>query len=172
MIAFALGGIGVLWVIAGGDLGLLLTMRWNKGDLIFLGGCAALGLYTPLVKLLHRGEAMSLMTFWVLVSGLLWLVLLTGPEIFSIDFTSVPLKAWLGVVYLAIFTTVVSFFLTQYSVLYLGPTRVAAYSYLYPTFVLVLNFLLGHGFPPVDVLPGILIVLAAMVVILRVEKRQ
>ena len=34
--------------------------------------------YTPLVKLLHRGEPMAVMTFWVLVTGSFWLLILGG----------------------------------------------------------------------------------------------
>ena len=66
--------------------------------LIFLGGCFAMGLYTPLVKLLHRGESMAVMTFWVLVTGSLWLMLFAGGRLPAVAWTAVPLFAWLGVV--------------------------------------------------------------------------
>ena len=42
-----------------GDLGRLLALDFNKGDLIFLAGCFAMGFYTPLVKLFHRREPMA-----------------------------------------------------------------------------------------------------------------
>jgi hypothetical protein len=40
-----------------------------------------------------------------------------------------------------------------------------AYSYLYPALVLLLDILLGNGWPGGGVLPGIFIVMAAMFVI-------
>lgn len=165
LVALICGMIGALWVIFRGDLGLFLAMQWNRGDLIFLGGCIAMGLYTPLVRLVHRGESMWLMTYWVLVTGSIWLCLFGGDRVLAVDWASVPTQAWLGVAYLALFTTVITFFLTQYCIPYIGPTRVMAYSYLYPALVLVLDLLLGHGLPPMAVLPGVGIVLLAMVVL-------
>lgn len=165
LLALACGMIGVVWVVFQGDISQFLALDWNRGDLIFLGGCVAMGLYTPLVKLLHRGESMAIMTFWVLVSGSLWLLLITGSKLTTVAWGLVPTFAWLGIAYLVVFTTIVTFFLTQYSVSYLGPTRVAAYSYLYPGLVLVIDLVLGHGLPPLQVIPGIFVVLMAMFVI-------
>jgi drug/metabolite transporter (DMT)-like permease len=165
LLALACGMIGVVWVVFQGDISQFLALDWNRGDLIFFGGCVAMGLYTPLVKLLHRGESMAIMTFWVLVSGSLWLLLITGSKLTTVAWDLVPTFAWLGIAYLVVFTTIVTFFLTQYSVSYLGPTRVAAYSYLYPGLVLVIDLVLGHGLPPLQVIPGIFVVLMAMFVI-------
>jgi len=167
MLALLCGMVGVFWVIFRGDPEQLLAMQWNRGDLIFLGGCFAMGLYTPLIKRLHRGESMAVMTFWVLVSGSLWLLIFAGPRLSAVAWSTVPLFVWLGVAYLAIFTTIITFFLTQYAVPFLGPTKVMAYSYLYPGFVLILDLLLGHGLPPLRVIPGVLVVLAAMFILQR-----
>ena len=167
VLALVFGMIGVVWVIFRGDLSQLVAMNWNRGDAIFLGGCFAMGLYTPLVKLLHRGESMAVMTFWVLVTGSLWLVLFAGVRLPAVAWSAVPLFAWLGVAYLAVFTTIVTFFLTQYSVPYLGPTRVMSYSYLYPGLVLLIDLALGHGLPPARVLPGVFVILIVMFVLQR-----
>ncbi len=162
LLALVCGMVGVVWVIFRGDPVQLLAMEWNRGDLIFLGGCFAMGLYTPLVKFLHRGESMAVMTFWVLVTGSLWLLTLGGGNLASVEWVNVPMFAWVGIGYLAIFTTIITFFLTQFAVPYLGPTKVMAYSYLYPGLVLLIDLVLGHGLPPLRVIPGVLVVLAAM----------
>lgn len=167
IIALCCGMVGALWVIFRGDPAMLAEMAWNKGDLIFLAGCFAMGLYTPLVRFLHRGEPMVVVTLYVLVSGTVWLLLLAGNSIFTVDWIEVQPKVWAGVLYLAFFTTVISFFLTQYSIPHLGPTRVMAYSYLYPALVLGLDLTFGNEWPGGRVLPGIIVVLLAMVVIQR-----
>lgn len=172
LVALLFGLFGVLWVVFRGDMSLLLTLQWNIGDLIFLGGCVVLGLYTPLVRLLHRQESMALMTFWVLVTGSLWLLLYSTLRIVPMELGEVPARVWLGISYLAVFTTVITFFLTQYSVLYLGPTKVSAYSYLYPGLVLILDLLLGHGLPPTKILPGVFLVPLAMVVLMVARERS
>jgi drug/metabolite transporter (DMT)-like permease len=170
LIALGLGLAGVLWVVFRGQLGLLLAMHWNYGDLIFLFGCIFIGLYAPLVKIFHRGEPMEVMTFWVLVSGTGWLLLYGGRQLLLTDLVAVPVKVWAGISYLAVFTTIITFFLTQYSIPRLGPTRVTAYSYLYPFLVLIIDLLTGRGFPPVRVLPGIVLVLLAMFVLMRAKR--
>ena len=86
------------------------------------------------------------------------------------DWANISAKAWWGVLYLALFTTITTFFITQYAILFIGPTKVMCYSYLYPGLVLVIDFLLGHGLPAVKVLPGIVVVVCSMFLILREEK--
>jgi drug/metabolite transporter (DMT)-like permease len=165
LLALLCGIFGAVWVIFSGDIAQLLAMQWNQGDLIFLGGCFSMGLYTPLIRLLHRGESMAVMTFWVLVTGSLWLILFSGSQLPAVAWSDVPGFVWLGIAYLAVFTTIITFFLTQYSVPLLGPTKVMAYSYLYPGLVMMIDLMLGHGLPPIRVIPGVLVVVAAMFVL-------
>lgn len=163
----AYGGFGALWVITQGDWLLASTISWNRGDLIFLGGCAAMGLYAPLIKLMDRGESMLLMTFWILVTGSLWLLLFGSGKLVQFQWNSVSWSCWWWVVYLAIFCTVITFYLTQISVVRVGPVQVAAYSYLYPALVLVIDLLRGDGLPETAVLPGVIIVVSAMFFLAR-----
>ena len=171
-IALVCGMAGAIWVISRGDPRVLMNMDWNKGDVIFLGGCLAMGLYTPLIKLLHRGEPMLVMTFWILVTGSVWLLLFGGSSLLGVAWQDVPACVWFGIFYLALFTTITTFFLTQYCTPILGATKVMAYSYLYPAFVLIIDVLLGHGLPKPAVLPGVLIVLSAMIVLQYPEKMR
>ena len=61
---------------------------------------------------------------------------------------AVPVSTWLWILYLALFSTVITFYLTQYGTRVIGPTRTISYSYLYPLLVMILDFLLGKGWPP------------------------
>lgn len=167
ILALIIGLIGAIWVIFRGDLMLLAALAWNRGDLIFFGGCLAMALYTPLVRLVHRSEPLEIMTFWVLVSGCLWMLPVTLYRLNSIALLDTAAATWLWIVYLALFSTVVSFYITQYGTRHIGPTRTIAYSYLYPLLVMVLNFLLGHGWPPLLVMPGIALTLAAMLLLVK-----
>ena len=121
--------------------------------------------YTPLVKLLHRGESMAVMTFWVLVTGSFWLLILGGSRIPGVAWQNVEPLVCSGILYLAIFCTIITFFLTQIATLSLGPTRVMAYSYLYPPMVLVIDWFLGHGLPPMRTIFGVLLIVPAMIIV-------
>ncbi len=165
LIALLLAMAGAVWVIFHGDLSRLLAMELNRGDLIFFVACLLMAFYTPLVKLLHRGESMVVMTFWVLVTGTLWLLLLSGNRLPAVPWARVEPMVWAGIVYLAIFSTIITFFLSQLATLYIGPTRVMAYSYLYPPCILVLDWAFGHGLPPLRTLAGVVLILLAMLVV-------
>ncbi len=163
--ALFFGMLGALWVIFRGDIKRLLGLEVNYGDLLFLAGCFMMAAYTPLVKRMHQQESMVLMTFWVLVTGTFWLLLLSFSSLGAVDWQGVETKVWVGIVYLAVFSTIITFYLTHISTLYLGPTRVMAYSYFYPAFVLIINWGLGKGLPPAVILPGVAIVTLATVVL-------
>ena len=167
LLALACGMFGALWVIFRGDLDRLLALEVNHGDLLFLAGCFLMAAYTPLVKVVHRRESMVVMTFWVLATGCLWLALLAAPKLAGVAWSEVSVEVWSGIVYLAIFSTILTFYLTHLATIHIGPTRVMAYSYFYPALVLLLNWCFGHGLPPLQTLPGIFIVVAAMFVLQR-----
>ncbi|MDA1098738.1 MAG: DMT family transporter [Proteobacteria bacterium] len=163
--ALILGAIGALWVVFRGDLGLLLRLDINKGDLVFLAGLLAMGLYTPLVQRLRRDEPAGVMAFWTMATGTVWLLLLNNGAVFETDWGGVEAKVLFGVAYLAVFTTIISFFIIQHATLYLGPTRVMSYSYLTPAFVVAIDWALGKGLPSAMTWPGIAIIVAAMFVL-------
>lgn len=170
LIALVLGLIGALWIIFKGDLKSFAELSLNKGDLIFFIGCLFMGLYTPLVRRFHRNEPMPVMAFWVMVTGAIWLLLVAGSQLMTVSFAEIPDKVWMGLLYVAIFSTIISFFITQYAILFLGPTRVMAYSYLYPALVLLLDFLFQGTLPELKILPGVVVVLSAMLVVQHTRK--
>ena len=167
LLALLFGMVGALWIIFRGEWNLLLALAFNRGDLIFLAGCFAMAFYTPLVKLFYRQEPMAVMTFWVLVTGVGWLILLSAPKLIAIPWRHVAPAVWAGIAYLAVFSTLITFFLTHFATPRIGSTRVMAYSYFYPALVLVLDWLLGQDLPPLMTLPGVIIVLLATVVLQR-----
>jgi drug/metabolite transporter (DMT)-like permease len=168
--ALVFGMTGAVWVIFRGDLNRLLGLKVNYGDLLFLAGCFMMAAYTPLVKRMHKQESMVVMTFWVLVTGTVWLLFLSFSGLQTVDWQVVEARIWIGIVYLAVFSTIITFYLTHISTLYLGPTRVMAYSYFYPAFVLLINWGLGKELPPAAILPGVAVVTLATVALQRESK--
>ncbi len=165
LVAVAIGMVGALWVVFRGDPDRLFAFAFNIGDLIFLGGCVMFGIYEPLVRRLHGPAPTAVVTFWVLVTGSVWLALLLNKGIWQTDWRSVDFYVFAGIVYLEVFSTIVTFFLFQFCTMRIGPTRVLAYTFLIPALVLVIEWLAGSGLPPPMTYPGIAVVLAAMVVL-------
>jgi len=165
LIALFCAMLGAIWVIFQGDPARMAALDLNRGDLIFFGACMLMAFYTPLVKLLYRGEPMPVMTFWILATGCGWLLLATTPRMMTIHWSDILYSTWAGVLYLAVFCTLITFFLSQWCTIRLGPTRVMAYSYLYPPLILLVDWAMGHGLPPLQTLPGIVLIGLTMVIV-------
>jgi len=169
-----IGTLGALWIVFRGDYAALLNLDLNKGDFIFIIGCLFLGLYSPLIKKIYEGEPMEVMTFWVLICAAVWLLLVSANQLIDIDWSSVTYKVYGGILYLSLFTTLMTFFLLQLCVVRIGPTKVAAYGFLTPLFVIVISIILGTDHFELITLPGIVMVILAMFIIqyeAKVESR-
>jgi drug/metabolite transporter (DMT)-like permease len=166
-LGLTLGTIGALWIVFRGDLQALFNLNFNYGDLIFLTGCLFMGVYSPLIKKLYAGEPMELMTFWVVLIGAVWLLPISLNDLDTVVWQQVGAEVYLGLLYLAIFTTLVSFFIIQFATVKLGATKVAADSFLTPVFVIALSIILGMALFQWEIVPGIVLVLLSMVLVQR-----
>jgi drug/metabolite transporter (DMT)-like permease len=166
-LALPVGLLGAVWVIFRGDLDALLALELGKGDAIFLAATISMGCYMPLVKFLHRGEPMARMTFWTLVTGTGWLLLLSLSRLGSVDWMLVPMSVYGGIAYLAVFTTLITFFIFQASTTLIGPTRVLSYTYLNPVFVLAIGLGFGETLPPLATYPGLVLIVGATIILQR-----
>jgi len=168
-IALPVGIVGAIWVIFRGDPAAFFALEIGKGDAIFLGACLAMGCYMPLVKFLHRGEPMARMTFWTLTTGSGWLLLLSVGRLEFVDWKLVPISVYGGIVYLAIFTTVITFFIFQAGTAVIGATRVLSYTYLNPALVLLIGLCFGDPMPPIATYPGLVLILSATFILQRTK---
>ncbi len=167
-----LGTIGALWIVFRGDYGAFIGLKFNYGDLIFIVGCLFLGLYNPLVKKFYNGEPMEVMTFWVLLSGAGWLLIASGSNILNVDWSGIENRVYGGILYLSLFSTLITFFLLQICVVRIGATKVAAYGFLTPMFVIVISISIGMDNLELSTLPGIFMVIVAMFIIQQESKRE
>lgn len=164
-IALPIGAAGAIWVVFRGDVAAVLSLRLGMGDLLFLAGTLSLAMYSTLVKVLHRGEPMARMTFWTLATGAMWLLGLSLPELSSIAWTNVPTQIYGGIAYLAVFTTIATFAIFQWSTTKIGPTRVVSYNFLNPALVLLIGIPFGTALPPSAIWPGVTLVVVATIVL-------
>lgn len=162
--SLALAGCGAVWVIFRGDLDALLSFDVGPGELLFLAGVACHAAYAPLVKRFNRGEPVIAFTFWTLLATGLCIGLYGAREIAATDWAALPGIVWVAVAYLSVFTTAGSFFLLQFAALRLPAAKVLAYNYLTPTFVILYEGLLGHGWTSASVAAGALVTVLGLAV--------
>lgn len=168
-LALAIGAAGALWVIFRADLSALLAFEIGRGEVIYFIGCFAHAAYTPLVRMLNRGEPVLVFTFGTMVGGALVLFGWGWAEVLATDWANLPTIVWVTLGYTAIFASAVSIVLLQFASLRLPASKVMAYTYLTPTWVIGWEFFLGNGLPTVFVLGGVMLTVLALGLLLKDE---
>ena len=161
----AIGTIGALLVVFKGDYIALIRLKFNYGDFVFIMGILFSSWDRPLLKKLYSGEPIEILTFWTLLLGAGWLLIASINSIINVDWHSTQGKTYGGILYLAIFTTLITFFIRQKCTVQIGATKVAAYSLLVPVFVILITFVTGMENFELATLPGILLVIISMFLI-------
>lgn len=159
--------LGSMWVIVGGDWQKLIHFSLNKGDWIFLAGCVCIGMYPVLSKLLSRGEPTPVMTLWTLLTGAVVLALMANRQIVDMDWAHAPMRLYLGLVFITLLSTIVTFFIIQYASRRIPVRMVMAYAYIIPVFVMAEDVMLGGGLPSLSVWPGVVAVAAGTFFFMR-----
>jgi len=169
-LGLAIGTLGALLVVFRGDYIALIHLKFNYGDFVFIMGILISGWERPLLKKLYRSEPIEIITFWTILLGAGWLLIASITSIINVDWHGTPSKAYGGIVYLAIFTTLITHFISQKCTILIGATKVAAYSLLVPVFVILIT--VATRMEPFDLatLPGILLVIISMFLI-QIESR-
>ncbi len=170
-LALVVGGAGALWVIFRADLGNLLAFGIGRGEAIYFVGCIAHAAFTPLLKLLNRGEPPLVFNFGTMLAVVALLCAYGGPTILSSDWSALGLRGWMIVTYLAVFASATTFLLLRYSSQHLPAAKVMAYTYLTPTWVIGWEMVLGHEVPNGLVLVGVAMTMGALWLLLKDEEK-
>lgn len=165
-LGLAVGGAGALWVIFRADLGALLALDVGRGEVIFFWGCIAHALYTPMVRRLNRGETALVSSFGTMVSGGLLLTLWGWSSITDTAWMALPAIVWITIFYTAIFATAATVVLIQFASLRLPSSKVMAYTYLTPSWVIGWELVLSGAVPTPLVLVGIGLTIVALLILL------
>ena len=169
-VALGIGAAGALWVIFRADIDALLRFEVGTGEVIYFWGCVCHAIYTPLVRKLNRGEPAVVFTFGTLLAGAVMLTAWGWGDIRATDWTALPGIVWITIGYTAVFASAATFVLLQFATLRLPSSKVMAYTYLTPSWVIVWAIALGAGAPPVLVLAGIGLTIIALWLLLKDEQ--
>ncbi|WP_324753110.1 DMT family transporter [Roseovarius sp. Pro17] len=169
-LALAVGAAGALWVIFRADVAALLDFRIGRGEAIYFWGCVAHAVYTPLVRLLNRGQSPIVFSFGTIVAAAIILTLVGAGDLIRLDWGAMPVIVWITLAYVTIFATALTFVLLQYASLRLPSAKVMAYTYLTPSWVICWQMALGNPLPPALVLVGVALTVVALVLLLKNEE--
>ena len=103
------------------------------------------------------------------LAGFLLLLVYGWGDIRATDWTALPPLVWITAVYLAVFATALSTAMLQFAAQRLPSSKVMAYSYVTPIWVIAWELALGHGGPGAVVVPGIALICGALLLLLRAD---
>ncbi len=168
-LALGIGAVGALWVIFRADIAALLQFRIGPGEAVFFWGCVMHAIYTPMVRKLNRGEPAIMFSFGVLVAGFVILLAYGWRDLWATDWAALPTIVWITLAYVSIAASSITFVLLQFAALRLPASKVMAYTYLVPSWVILWEIALGNGAPRGLVLAGIGLTVVALWMLLKDE---
>jgi len=142
MVGITMSLCGVLVIISRGDLGVLLAIAFNAGDLWIVGGIVVFAFYSALMKRRPEIHQLSFLAF-TMGCGALWLIPFLALEIRSgyvLTFDPLTLAT---LAYVTTFPSLVAYLFFNRGVELIGPNRAAPFLHLTPVFgsVLAIAFL-------------------------------
>lgn len=111
------------------------------GDLLVLCGSVCWALYTVLLIPYTKRLSGWWVTALTIIGGSIVLAVVGGPDIISVDWSSLPRGAWPAILYSGLGALVIAYMFWYYGVRVLGPTRTALYGNLQPLIALFVAWL-------------------------------
>ncbi|GGB07489.1 DMT family transporter [Allosediminivita pacifica] len=167
LFALLLGGLGAVWVIFRADIQALFAFEIGRGEMIYVWGCAAHALFAPLLSKFSRGEPAVAFNAVMLVMGAVLLGFWGAHDIATTDWAALPRIVWITIGYTAIAATATTTLCLRYAAMRLPASKVLAYTYLVPSWVILWEIAVGHGAPPALVLPGVAVTCLALLLLLK-----
>ncbi len=166
-LALAIGAVGAAWVIFRADLSALLAFEVGRGEAIYFVGCIAHAAYTPMVRKLNRGEPVLVFSFLTLVACAGCIAIWGVGDLAATDWSGLRPMVWIAIGYVAVFASAATVFLIQFASMRLPSSKVMAYTYLTPSWVILWEIALGQPVPGGLVLVGIGLTVLALAMLLK-----
>jgi drug/metabolite transporter (DMT)-like permease len=139
MAGVGLAFAGVLYLLLG--RGLTFDVRWLTGDALVLAAVTAWAGYTTRARPLVSRLGTLPVTGWAMALGALVFLPVGVPAVLHQDFARVTTMGWIGLVYLALVTSVLSYLLWSYALARTLASRVAVFTNLQPLLTALLAWL-------------------------------
>ena len=133
---------GVLLTVTGGDIGVLLNLSFNKGDLIMLGAMVFFSFYGVFSKRATGLYSPLLVTGYVFLFGLIQITPLMLMENVLGDVLSYSFEAWASIVFMAICSSVLGYLIQQITIKKLGVNKTSLFINLVPLFAILFAYLI------------------------------
>jgi len=136
--------LGVLLTITNWDLKSLFVSGLNRGDFLMLMAATCWAIYSIIVKKgVNRMEPLILTTY-TFISCVVILMPFALKEIIFKNALNVTSNAYLAVIYMAVFPTVMGYTIQQFCIKEIGPSTTALFINLTPVFTIIMALIFLH----------------------------
>lgn len=131
IIGLILAAIGALILILGkGEVS--MDSKFFVGNLLMLCNAVVFGLYLVMIKpMLNKYQALTVIK-WVFTFSIPIVLLMSWSHLWNMDYQSVDGMTWLGIGYIVIFATFITYSCNAFGVKIVGPVIAGFYLYLQP----------------------------------------
>ena len=157
--------VGVLLVVAKGDVGVLLELRFGAGELFMLAAVVAWTVYT----IAGRSTRLPVVTASAVQAAVTTVVLTPIAPVAGVHAPSDP-ALWANVVYVVLFPSVLAFTMWNLGVRGIGAARAGVTLNLIPVFTAVIGLAIGLGIDRWQLIGGAVVI--AGVLLSTVPGRQ
>ena len=131
--------VGIVGIVSRGEVAVLMRLDFNHGDLLLVGGALTWALYTVLLRWRPAGIDNLAFLGAAVVGGIVLLML----PLYLIELASGRTATWnaatgVGMVYFAVFPSILSYLFWSRGVQQVGANRAGLFLYLVPVFGILL----------------------------------
>ncbi len=166
-----LGAAGAAWLILRGGSFSFASGNF-LGNLMIVINASSYAFFLVLVKpLMVKYSPLTIMK-WLFTFGFVFIFPFSVQLFVESDFASIPFNIWLSVGYVVLFTTVIAYFLNNFSLKNLSPTVNSSYIYLQPFLASLLAMAMGKDrLTWIEIIAALLIFTGVYFVIKNPESR-
>jgi drug/metabolite transporter (DMT)-like permease len=141
IIGLALGAVGAAFLILNNG-NFKLSGGTALGDLLILINASSYALYLVLIKpLMFKYKPITIVK-WVFFFGAIFVLPFSMHIAWQADWTAIPWQIWLAILYVIVFTTIIAYFLNNFSLSRISPTANSSFIYLQPIFAAIVAIIL------------------------------
>lgn len=142
LLGIVISFVGVVLTITSGKLDLIMTLNFNRGDILMLTAVISWAAYSVFSKSKGgRIPAMALTYYSFLVCTIVCIPLVIWEKPWE-WIEKVPPVAYAAVIYMSLFASVMGYLIQQIAIREIGPSRTSIFINLVPVFSIVLSVLI------------------------------
>ncbi|MBT4424982.1 DMT family transporter [Candidatus Bathyarchaeota archaeon] len=154
---------GVMLTATGGDIDILMSLEFNKGDLIMILAMLCFSVYGIYSRKMTTKYTPILVTAYIFLFGLIQITPLMLMEGVFGEVLSYSWEAWAAVAFMAFFSSVLGYMFQQSAIQKLGINRTMLFFNLVPLFAILFAYLiLGDPVTPVNLISAGIITTAVL----------